>query len=297
MNNFSLESLRVLDAIEVAGSFAGAAQMLHKVPSAVSHAVRKLEGELGITLFERVGRDSVFTPAGREVLAEARRILRSVAHLQTRARYVAHGWEPSFCIALDHLLPLRLLMPVLEDFVDTAPHVAVSVTRETLDGSWDALVWRRADLAIGAGGMGPPVSECVRASLGTMPLVQVVAPGHPLAGSHAGDASAHCYLDTADTARSPGPGVLAPGGGRRIALVDLRDKLEALRGGLGYGLLPRGLAQAEIAAGRLVEIGNAGDAPVLDVQYAYRRQALGKALDWFANQLATRGASLLEAAF
>ena len=48
--------LRAFEAAARSGSFQHAAAELHLTPSAVSHAIRKLEQELGVTLFERRGR-------------------------------------------------------------------------------------------------------------------------------------------------------------------------------------------------------------------------------------------------
>ena len=50
-----LEPREVLDAIDRLGTFGKAAQELHRVPSAVSYAVRMLEQELGVEVFERLG--------------------------------------------------------------------------------------------------------------------------------------------------------------------------------------------------------------------------------------------------
>ncbi|HMY41227.1 MAG TPA: LysR family transcriptional regulator, partial [Marinagarivorans sp.] len=51
----SLEALRILDAIERKGSFGAAAEAIHKVPSALSYTVAKLEADLGVSIFDRSG--------------------------------------------------------------------------------------------------------------------------------------------------------------------------------------------------------------------------------------------------
>ena len=61
----SLDLLHILDAIERHGSFSAAAAVLHRVPSALSHAVAKLEDELDIQLFVREGRKATLNEAGR----------------------------------------------------------------------------------------------------------------------------------------------------------------------------------------------------------------------------------------
>ncbi|MEE7566170.1 LysR family transcriptional regulator, partial [Xanthomonas sp. Kuri4-3] len=66
----SLDALRILDAIDRRGSFAGAAQGLFKVPSTISYTVAKLEQDLGVALFVRAGPRVTPTEAGRALLRE-----------------------------------------------------------------------------------------------------------------------------------------------------------------------------------------------------------------------------------
>ena len=51
----TLDALTVLDAIDRNGSFAAAAEELHRVPSAMTYAVQKLEQDLGVSIFGRRG--------------------------------------------------------------------------------------------------------------------------------------------------------------------------------------------------------------------------------------------------
>ncbi len=50
---FSYQDFQVIDIVARRGSFSGAAEELHKVPSAVSYTVRQIEDKLAVTLFER----------------------------------------------------------------------------------------------------------------------------------------------------------------------------------------------------------------------------------------------------
>ena len=77
----TFDLLQVIDAIDRHGSFTAAAAALHRVPSALSHAVAKLEDELGVTLFERVGRRAVLNEAGRTLLDDGRHLLRTASDL------------------------------------------------------------------------------------------------------------------------------------------------------------------------------------------------------------------------
>lgn len=55
MQAITPELLLLIDTIARLGSFAKAARELNKVPSAITYAVRKLEDELDVLLFDRSG--------------------------------------------------------------------------------------------------------------------------------------------------------------------------------------------------------------------------------------------------
>ena len=57
------------------GSFTQTARELYLTQSAVSHAIKALEDELGSRLFDRLGRQAQLTPAGQRLLGYADRIL------------------------------------------------------------------------------------------------------------------------------------------------------------------------------------------------------------------------------
>jgi DNA-binding transcriptional LysR family regulator len=71
----SFEVLEALDAIDRTGTFAEAAELLHRVPSSLSYLVQKLESDLDVALFDRTGRRARLTHAGRVVVEDGRRLL------------------------------------------------------------------------------------------------------------------------------------------------------------------------------------------------------------------------------
>jgi LysR family glycine cleavage system transcriptional activator len=66
-----LSSIRAFEAAARTGSFRDAANELHLTPSAVSHAIRKLEALLGAALFQRSARAVRMTPAGENLMRYA----------------------------------------------------------------------------------------------------------------------------------------------------------------------------------------------------------------------------------
>jgi len=112
----TLDSVSVIDAIDRRGSFAAAAEELHRVPSAVTYSISKLEDDLGVTLFDRSGHRAVMTPAGKELLQEGRHLLRAAINLEDRVKRVATGWESELHIAIGDLVNLDVVLEQIRRF-------------------------------------------------------------------------------------------------------------------------------------------------------------------------------------
>jgi DNA-binding transcriptional LysR family regulator len=121
-----------------------------------------------------------------------------------------------------------------------------------------------------------------------------VAPGHPLARVRRplgpADIAAYRAVVIADTARHlplRSAGWLQQQA--RLTVPDLPAKLAAQQAGLGIGSLPRWLAEAEIAAGRLVRCAWSEGNPRETFHLAWLSGEAGRALDWFAQTLSRPG--------
>lgn len=286
----SLEALQVLDAIDRRGSFAAAAEELHRVPSAITYSVRQLEEGLGVDVFDRRGHRAVLTAAGRELLAEGRRLLQAAADLECRVQQVAKGWESELRIVVDTMIGLARLYGVVEEFYEVQAGTRLRLSHEVLAGVWDALAGGRADLAIGASGEAPPGTSFSTRPLGRLELRFVAAPFHPICRETqplaAETIRAHRAVSIADSSRLLPPrtvGLLS--GQDTLTVPSLGAKTAALVAGLGVGSVPKWVAEAEALAGRLaiLEV-DAVRAPV-DLQLAWRAGEQGKALRWFVKRL------------
>jgi LysR family glycine cleavage system transcriptional activator len=71
LSNVPISAIRAFEAAARTGSFRDAANELHLTPSAISHAIRKLEGMMSTTLFERSARSVRLTPAGENLMRHA----------------------------------------------------------------------------------------------------------------------------------------------------------------------------------------------------------------------------------
>src|SRR5690606_3522331 len=152
----SLDALLVLDSISRNGSFAAAGAELHRVPSAITYTVQKLEQDLEVKLFDRSGHRAKLTAAGEALLREGRHLLRSANDLECLVKRVATGWETELRIALDDIIPTDRLFPLLKEFYREGSGTRIRLSAEVLGGCWDALLSGRADLVIAAPGEAPP---------------------------------------------------------------------------------------------------------------------------------------------
>jgi len=86
-----LKYLRTFVTVADTGGVSAAARLLHTSQPALSRQIRELEHELGLRLFDRVGRRIQLTTAGTEVLARARGLLIDVESLLERAQALRGG--------------------------------------------------------------------------------------------------------------------------------------------------------------------------------------------------------------
>jgi DNA-binding transcriptional LysR family regulator len=84
----TLQQLEYFLAAAEHGSFSAAAEQLHLAQPSLSEQVRKLEAELGVALFARVGRGIVLTEAGHELLPHAERTLEELEAARDSVRSV-----------------------------------------------------------------------------------------------------------------------------------------------------------------------------------------------------------------
>lgn len=286
----SLEALEVLDAIDRKGSFASAAAELHRVPSAITYSVRQLEESLSLELFDRKGHRAVLTPAGRELLAEGRRLLSAAADLECRVQQVAKGWESELRIAVDTVIGVEKLYRQLEDFYREATGTRLRLSSEVLGGTWDALASGRADLVIGASGEPPAGRNYATRLIGRVEMVFAAAPFHPICDEAQPLVDAtiqrHRAVSVADSSRLLPPRTVGLISGQdTLTVPSMEAKAAAQVAGLGVGFLPRWVAEREAAAGRLRILPVAGARPGADALAAWRPGQEGKALKWFVSRL------------
>ncbi|WP_097462287.1 LysR family transcriptional regulator [Mangrovitalea sediminis] len=286
----TIEALRVLDAIERCGSFAAAASELHRVPSAISYTIQRLEEDLCVSLFDRSGHKAILTPAGRYLLDQGRHLLDAADQLAHTTRQVAQGWETRLKIAINTLLPIQCLFPAIQEFQALGVPVEVQLIEEVFVGAWEALMARRADLVVGADPLTRPAGEFATHPLGEITFVYAVAADHPLTRLptplNDDHISAYPAVVAADSARRLPPGSAGIFARQQtLTVTNIDQKIQAQVAGLGVGWLPEPRVRQLLERGQLIALKTESRRNPVSLHLARHTDAQGKALDWFWERL------------
>jgi len=117
-----LSALQAFEAIARRRSFSLAAQEMHLTPSAVSHQLAKLEGLLGVRLFERSARGVELTPAGHNYL---QRVANALGAINTATEDLRHGVQDTLYLHSSPSFASLWLMPRLALFTKRHPDISL----------------------------------------------------------------------------------------------------------------------------------------------------------------------------
>lgn len=253
----SLDQLKVFLTVVETGSFAAAGRKLGRATSAISYAIANLESQLGLPLFDREStRKPILTEAGTAVLSEACIVTSGIDHLRAKVKGLLGGLEAEVALAVDIMLPNTRLVDAMRAFEAEFPTVALRLHVEAL-GAVTQLV-RDGIATIGISGpVLTRIAEIEQEQVGSIDLVPVAAPGHPLAQNKTnppGKARNYVQLvlsDRSSLTEGQDFGVI---GIRSWRLADLSTKNALLLAGIGWGNMPEPMVRDDLAAGRLIRL-------------------------------------------
>ncbi len=285
---WTLERLNQFVAVADCGSMTQAARRLGRAQSAVSMAMGLLEADLGLALFRRVGRSVHLTPAGEVMLTEARALLNQAQALDLRAQALAAGQSAQLCVAIDEALPYPPIARLLRELAPRFPALELTLLNGTAAEVAQAVQSRHAALAFQFD-RGPVDAQFAQRYVAGVPQMVFVARNHALAAQAritredlAGHRQLVMHIEGVEDL------VISPRIWRSESFYVLADMLAD---GIGWGILPRNIAQAPDIEPRIVAL----DCPELRLPpLAVRMLSLqGAALESTALWLQQRLAELL----
>ncbi|MEM8851378.1 MAG: LysR family transcriptional regulator [Pseudomonadota bacterium] len=143
--DFDWNFVRAFLATAEQGSFTAAARALRQTQPTIGRQVAALETELAVTLFDRVGKRLILTPAGRDLLEQCRAMGDAAARISLTASGVSQRIEGRIRITVSELYAAETLPPVLA--VLRAAHPGIEIDILATNARAD-LRRREADIAI-----------------------------------------------------------------------------------------------------------------------------------------------------
>jgi len=287
----TLDQLRVLDAIARTGGFAAAGRELFRTTSAVSYTVGQLERRLGVLLFEREGRRVELTNAGLLLLDEARKVLETAARFEKIGEQLREGWEPELRIVLDGIFPQAPILKALDRFARRRVPTRVQVSVGFLSDVLRIFAQEGADLALSL-----DLESEAGLRLSELPPIEMLLLLHknhpiqrypkPLPLERLREHVEVVVVRPDNLPRRP-PGQLFFGASQVFQMPDFHAKRDALLQGIGFGWLPRHLAEPAIRRGTLRPLGyQHGDRHLFHPRLVRRDGAAGPALALLLDLLA-----------
>lgn len=145
---FTLRQLQFFIAAAQAGSVTGAARELSISQSSVTEAIRALEDDLGVQLFDRQARGLLITQKGSAFLRHARQILADVATARTAFRDETGPLTGRLSLGVTSLVAGYVLSDILQRFRRAHPQVELNVIEDNGDYLQHLLIGGELDVAV-----------------------------------------------------------------------------------------------------------------------------------------------------
>jgi LysR family transcriptional regulator, hydrogen peroxide-inducible genes activator len=184
----NLQELRYLVALAEQRHFGRAAEACNVSQPTLSSQIKKLEGELGVTLLERTNKRVALTPVGAQIVEHAQRALAEAGQMQAVARAAKDPLEGPLKLGAIPTLAPYLLPLILKPLKQQYPGLTIQLWEDQTKALVDGLRNHHLDAALLATASDTPeVTELV---LFEEPLLAALPTDHRMAGARRVDEDA-----------------------------------------------------------------------------------------------------------
>lgn len=158
----SIYNYSILEVVVETQNFTRASERLHLTPSAISHAVAKIEAELGFPIFCRTREGVTLNENGKAILPYVQSVLRESESLSQKASSIAGIHEGTIRVGAFYAVTINWLVDIFADFHRRYPDIIIKLYE---GGYKDVTGWienNMVDLAI--------IADTVAGSLDFEPL-------------------------------------------------------------------------------------------------------------------------------
>jgi len=143
-----IHQLEYFMAIVDTGSFSRAAEYCNVAQPSLSQQIKKLEGEIGRPLFDRLGRTVVLTDAGKMLIPKARAILDEVQGIKTEIQADVQDGQGTLAVGFIPTISPFVLPGVIRRFSKEFPNASLEVHEDLTDDIVHKLVRTELDVGI-----------------------------------------------------------------------------------------------------------------------------------------------------
>ncbi|MBA5605690.1 hydrogen peroxide-inducible genes activator [Duganella sp. FT3S] len=175
----TLTELKYIVAVARAKHFGHAAEACYVAQPTLSVAIKKLEDELGVVLFERGGAEISVTPLGAQIVAQAERVLEQTAAIKELAKQNKDPLAGPLRLGVIYTIGPYLLPPLVKAMIANVPQMPLILQENFTVKLLEMLRQGELDAAI----MALPLPEHGMAvqALYDEPFVVAMPPQHPWA--------------------------------------------------------------------------------------------------------------------
>ena len=277
MRRLTLKQLQTVRAVAQSGTIATAAETLGVTPAALTARIKLLEGDVGLSFFDRAGGRLRLTDAGHEVVSTTIRMETLLVELGNTL--AALKGKRAGRVTVAAVSTAKYFVPrLIAAFSKENPRIEVTLSI----GNRQTTIRQLRDYAVDIALMGqPPADFAVTAqAIGEHPQVVIAPLDHPLVGRRAIDkaelaAESFIVREEGSGTRTMfdylfNSGTTAPPPPIKFEIASNETIKQAVIAGLGLSLISGHTIEAEVAARRLALLDVVG-LPILRQWFLVRR--------------------------
>ncbi|MGB0898078.1 MAG: LysR family transcriptional regulator [Psychrobium sp.] len=255
----SIEQYKMFIAVAESNSLRSAAKKIYKSQPTVTTAIKKMEDELSITLFDRHEYRLRLTEQGKMIYRVALNLLANHDAIGELANHYNHGEEPILKIAVEASFDLSTIISELKLMQEQYSSTQVVLQQEYISGAIESILDERTDLAFTP--VDPihfPIGEVEFKHLYSGQFINVASrkliQRHPSL-TYASDLINEYLVVIKDSGTITSDKITGLQPGQRTWYVNnFETKSLLIQNGLGWGSLPRNQVEPLLKEGKLVKL-------------------------------------------
>ena len=296
-----LDQLRAFIAVVETGSFRSAADAIHKTQPGISAAVKALEAQYGISLFDRDSYRPTLTTEGHAFFQQSKKLISQAQQLENLGHDLAKGIEAPLHLCLSQMSVNDDCMMRIKAFQSQYPETSLDIMTDHLYGVQEALTKNKCEIAIGPRyGLDDRHAfvELYRIDMITVVNPEVLAsltqnqtnPSKtPISGAKIKQQQLYALpqilvSNTAANSAENGHRYVLPTG-KRWYVNDFQTKKTMLLHGLGWARMPKHIIGSELENGQLIPIEvenftSQNQVPIFMIRLRHQTQSAQSSLFW-----------------